>query len=49
MKKLIIGLAIGFLLGSAVIVLADAGDRTFEHVINRVWDSTLNTLKIQGV
>jgi len=49
MKKLIIGLVIGFLLGSVVMVLADAGDRSLEHVLNRVWNTTANTLTIIGV
>ncbi len=49
MKKLIIGFVIGFLLGSAVMVIADAGDRSLEYILNRVWNTTSNTLTLIGV
>ena len=49
MKKLIIGFIIGFMIGSAWVAFTDAGDRSMEHVLNRVWNSSTNVLNIKGI
>ena len=51
MKKIIVIAVICFLLGAVagtVIAAIGASDRPAEYVINRVWDTTTNTLKIKG-
>ncbi len=49
MKKLIIGLIIGFILGSVTIAIAGSTDISVESLYNRVFDSATNSLTITGV
>ena len=51
MKKLIIVAIIAFLLGIATVVIAEntGTQRTVEHIMNKVWNTTNNSLNIKGV
>jgi len=47
MKNFILGLVLGFLMGSIVSsASADPTDRSVEYIVNRIWDSSNNTLRI---
>lgn len=47
MRNFIIGVLVGLIL--ATLTVAVASDISGEKLWNRVFDSTLNTIKIQGV
>lgn len=51
MKRFIIGLILGFLIGTTVIVVAQntGTPRPLEHILNDIWNPSTNSLTIVGV
>ncbi len=48
MKRFIMGLTIGILIGTAITVFANGSYFSSQTVLNRVFDKTNNYLKAQG-
>jgi len=49
MKNLIIGVIVGMLLGSMVTIAVASSDISIEKLWNRVFDSTNNFIRVEGV